>query len=130
MKRAFSILMLFAVLSSTLSKVWVVLDFKINQNFIAEFLCINKEKPMVMCNGKCYLSSQFKKAEQEEKKQALPNPKEKLESLYIPFNSGFQDKLAVVLIDNGQCPVFYHTFFGTFLTDDIFHPPQGSNVLS
>ena len=33
-----------------------VIEFYLNQDFIAEFLCINKDKPKLQCNGKCQLS--------------------------------------------------------------------------
>lgn len=32
---------------------WV--SYLLNQEYIAEVLCINKEKPKLQCNGKCYL---------------------------------------------------------------------------
>lgn len=37
---------------------------------ITEKLCINKNNPNLHCNGKCYLSKQLKKAEENEKKQS------------------------------------------------------------
>ncbi len=33
-----------------------VIEFYLNQDFIAEFLCINRDKPELQCNGKCHLS--------------------------------------------------------------------------
>lgn len=46
-------------------------NYLINHDYIAEFLCINKDKPELECNGKCYLSEQLKKAA-EEKEKNLP----------------------------------------------------------
>ena len=43
------------------------LDYFVNYQYISEVLCINKEKPMSTCNGKCYLSKQLKEAQQTEK---------------------------------------------------------------
>ena len=37
---------------------------------IAEKLCVNKSKPMMHCDGKCFLSKQLKKAEENEKRQS------------------------------------------------------------
>lgn len=37
---------------------------------ITQKLCVNKNKPQLHCNGKCYLSKQLKKAAENEKKQS------------------------------------------------------------
>ena len=44
--------------------------YQLNKKMIADKLCINKNKPELHCNGKCYLSKQFKKAEENEKRQS------------------------------------------------------------
>ncbi len=75
-------MMITALMLPNLTQIGILIDFKINQDFIAEVLCINKEKPMSTCNGKCYLSEQLKKAEEQEEKQAPTNKKERLEVLY------------------------------------------------
>ncbi|MEX2565432.1 MAG: hypothetical protein WD431_05785 [Cyclobacteriaceae bacterium] len=36
--------------------------------YISEVLCVNKDKPISTCNGKCYLSQQLEKAQETEKK--------------------------------------------------------------
>ncbi len=46
-------------------------NYLINQDYIAEFLCINKDKPELECNGKCYLTKQLKEIS-EEKEKNLP----------------------------------------------------------
>lgn len=46
-------------------------EYIIEHDYIAEFLCINTDKPELDCYGKCYLMQQL--AEQnEEKRQNLP----------------------------------------------------------
>ncbi len=36
-------------------------EYFLNQDYIAEFLCINKEKPELECNGKCHLVKELEK---------------------------------------------------------------------
>ena len=36
-------------------------EYVLNQDYIVEFLCSNKEKPELQCNGKCYLAKQLEK---------------------------------------------------------------------
>jgi len=45
----------------SLTKIGILIDFKINQNFIAKVLCINRDKSIITRNGKCYLTEQLKK---------------------------------------------------------------------
>lgn len=48
-----------------------LLEYVFYEDYIAEFLCVNKEKTALNCNGKCYLMQRL--ADQnEEKKQNLP----------------------------------------------------------
>jgi hypothetical protein len=43
------------------------LEYYANYEYISKVLCINKDKPMSTCNGKCYLSQQLKEAQETEK---------------------------------------------------------------
>jgi hypothetical protein len=44
-----------------------VLDYIVNYGYITKALCINKEKPKLKCNGKCYLMKELAKASESEK---------------------------------------------------------------
>jgi len=52
---------------------FVMLDFYINQEYIAANLCENRDKPAMHCNGKCHLSKKLK----EEDKRDQDNPERK-----------------------------------------------------
>jgi hypothetical protein len=34
-------------------------EFNLNHSFIATSLCVNRDKPMMHCNGKCFLQKQL-----------------------------------------------------------------------
>jgi hypothetical protein len=109
------------------SKSFVVLNWKINQDYITEKYCENKDKPMMNCNGKCYLSKQLEKLELKEKeeREKYPSPKSQVETtnfawtvenLLIEINTGFkltENKLGL------HKPIFWYN------TDKevIYHPP-------
>jgi hypothetical protein len=40
-------------------KSFVTVSYFVNQAEIIELFCINKEKPMLQCDGKCHLATQF-----------------------------------------------------------------------
>lgn len=46
-------------------------DYVINQDYIAEFLCVNKDNTELNCNGKCYLMQRLQK-QSDEKHENLP----------------------------------------------------------
>ena len=82
MKKILVILLTLLVFLQPLSKVWIFVSFKINQDFIAKNLCENRAKPILKCNGKCQLMKKLKQADKEEEKQTPQTIKEKLEVLY------------------------------------------------
>jgi hypothetical protein len=47
------------------------LNFEVNRERLAELFCVNKDKPMTMCYGSCYLNDQLKK--EAEKKSSEKN---------------------------------------------------------
>ncbi len=64
-------LLIFCSLSASLSSLFVFAGFEMNLGYIAKELCVNKNKPQLHCNGKCYLMRKLKQAEEKEQKQSL-----------------------------------------------------------
>ena len=54
-------------LAANFSQVFVYAGFEMNENYIVSKLCVNRDKPEMHCNGKCYLMRKLKQAEQKEK---------------------------------------------------------------
>lgn len=48
--------------SSIIAPVFPLFDYILNYDYIVEVLCINKDKPEMECNGKCYLKDQISKS--------------------------------------------------------------------
>lgn len=105
----------------------VILNWKINQDIITEKYCVNKDKPMMNCNGKCYLSKQLENLElkEEQERKEYPNPQQKVESvnyswiiddliLNLPKNNTSEKKKL------GDC---HKVFISTPHLLDFFHPP-------
>ena len=106
-----------------LTKIGILIDFKINQDFIAEMLCINKEKPMSSCNGKCYLSEQLKKVEEQEEKQAPTNKKERLEVLYCYVKKSFNFPSFANNYKSKLNLAYENELYDSSFISEIFHPP-------
>jgi hypothetical protein len=54
------------VLGQTFSKLCIVANYRINQEYIAKNLCVNRYKPKSCCQGKCYLNKQLAKDEDQQ----------------------------------------------------------------
>lgn len=116
--------MVIAVMLPSLTKIGILIDFKINQDFIAEVLCINRGKPMSTCNGKCYLSEQLKKAEEQEEKKAPTSNKERLEVIYYYTKSSFDFLFYTDYFASKLNPACVDEFYTSSFIDDIFRPPK------
>jgi hypothetical protein len=116
--------MITALLLPNLTKIGILIDFKINQDFIAEVLCINREKPMSTCNGKCYLFEKLKKAEEQEEKQAPTNKKERLEVVYYYSKSTFDFPIYTDCFVSKLNPACIDDFYRSSFIADIFRPPK------
>ena len=89
MKKILVILLTLLVFIQPLSKVWIFVSFKINQDYISKNLCENRAKPILKCNGKCQLMKKLKQADKDEEKQTPQTIKEKLEVLYCHNQANF-----------------------------------------
>lgn len=59
LKNIFSISTLVALVFSWMANSFIYIHFKVNQDEITEEHCINKDKPELNCDGKCYLKEQL-----------------------------------------------------------------------
>ena len=69
MKRVLIPILMLLVFTQTFHQLIIIAEYKINREFIANILCINKSKPQLNCKGKC----QMKKTLQENDEQESPS---------------------------------------------------------
>lgn len=82
-KSLFSIFLLFVVLFQNVKIPLLYLNYEINVKAITDKFCVNKEKPKLACNGKCYLSKQIKAAEKQNEKSSSPENKKIVTTLFF-----------------------------------------------
>src|SRR4051794_33453797 len=58
-------ILLLVLLTQTFSKWVVVVEYRLNKNFIAQNLCINKARPKLHCNGKCQMMKRLTAEEEQ-----------------------------------------------------------------
>lgn len=100
----------------------VMLEFYLNQSYIAENLCENRTRPQLNCNGNCVLSKKL--AEEQKKQQEVPAKKteNKAEIIYLSFKTDNALTNAYTLLDNA---FFFPISIGYPIDQSaaIFHPP-------
>ena len=98
-----------------------LMEYVIYEDYIAEFLCINKDKVELQCNGKCYLM-QMLQEQNEDKKQNLP--KIALEEYPIGFVT-LQSIVPPKKTHSLNKGLFiYHNPYSFLYTSESFHPPS------
>lgn len=95
-------------------------NYVINQDYIAEFLCINKDKPELECNGKCYLAKELKAASEEKEKNLPAIAMEEYPVAIVTFTL-FEASQAIETISTNN---FQYKNNYTFSYQNlVFHPP-------
>ena len=115
-------ILILLLMSQTFSHWFVVMNFKLNQDFIAKKLCENRLRPKLNCNGNCVLMKKLKQQEKEEQS----NPAAlKLELITLIISS--RTFFANIDVISGFIAKSYLPLFSTGKpvgrTVSIFHPP-------
>ncbi|KAA3438368.1 hypothetical protein [Rufibacter hautae] len=122
MKNLATILLLSVMLTQAFSKFFIVLDYEANKDFISKVLCINREKPQLHCNGKCYLMKKLKKAEQTQNpgRDKTQKQKQEITLYYQPFIATIP---CLIKTPTGSlAPVMEGRPVGVHIS--VFHPPK------
>ena len=75
LKNIFVLYLVGGLLFTWTANSFIFIDFKIHQESIAEEHCINKDKPEMNCDGKCYLKEQLSKVGPEEQHSTPLSPR-------------------------------------------------------
>jgi hypothetical protein len=74
-----------------------VLEYLINYDYIVNELCENRDKPVMACNGVCYLGDQVEKQLNLDHKDQVPLPPQIDYKEFIPLSDDtVSDKLVII----------------------------------
>jgi hypothetical protein len=100
-----------------------VVEYVVNYEYISKVLCVNKDKPMLHCNGKCQLMKELAKASENEK--PISDKKiaaQEFEVLFLENIKSFGVKprfyFITTLINDS-----YSNFYSHLISCSVFHPP-------
>ena len=114
------------VLIGTFSDAFIYITFKLNQDKIAEELCINLDEPELMCKGKCFLDDQLARinTSQPQKVGQTPVKFEKKDiPLYYKSNKSEKINLSCFLTPQWQPNETQVASYEIHL-EGVFHPPK------
>lgn len=83
MRQAVAILLLCSLSVHCAGRLGIVANWWLNRDYVAQVLCINRDKPKLRCNGKCHLAKQLKAADEAEQKQQPLGSKQVFEEILL-----------------------------------------------
>ena len=98
-----------------------LMEYVIYEDYIAEFLCVNKENVELQCNGKCYLM-QMLQEQNDDKKQNLP--KIAMEEYPIGFVKLPTLTPEIIFQINSEQGFSYMNPYSFIFSSKSFHPPS------
>ena len=111
-----------------LVKAWVIpvvyLDYELRKEYIIANLCVNRDNPIVVCEGKCYLAEKIVEAKKQDERRAEQTYMASL--LFQVMDTGkpfiyrsperFEQRVAITFD-------YISPFLSRTVSADIFHPP-------
>lgn len=119
-RKASAILFVFLYIIAMLRPIQPIVEYVLNQDYIAEFLCINKEKPELQCNGKCHLVKEIKKQQEEAPLTAFGIS---LEHYPIGFVNILDVPKSISITPKKEHVFFYKNLYNLNIKEPIFQPP-------
>lgn len=126
-----SIIVLFAVIIcfQAVIQTLIMIDWKVNQDFITARYCVNKNKPELKCNGQCQLAKKLRKVENEinlldskgknQSKKEFKTKQAEFTLLKTEFPSISNDGYYITKSTNH----YYSDQYDFFMNQTIDHPP-------
>lgn len=115
----FTIFLASLFLVQSFTRTFVYFSYELNKDYIAEVLCINKDKKEMQCEGKCHLKKQLKK---EEKKESTPAGSSKTKLEITLFNKKV-DVFQFFSTQKQYPEIFFPTTLLSGFCGAVFHPP-------
>ena len=112
-----------------LVKAWVIplvcLDYEVRKDYIAKALCVNRDKPKLNCNGKCYLAKKLAEAEKQQQRQAEQDYMASLIYQVMDTNNRYTFSAGPVSFETSEILAYHYksAFMGRLVIEDVFHPP-------
>jgi hypothetical protein len=120
MKHLFIILIGTGIIFQSFSKIFILINFQINREYISKNLCVQKKVKDNCCKGSCHLKKQLKEEEKKEESPANSLKDIKEFQIFCQNNTFFQFQ-SDLLLQKSFIPFSNSKIVS--VTFSIFHPP-------
>ncbi len=115
------------VLFQTVATMGFIVQFKINQSYYAEVLCINKNRPELACEGKCVLMQKMQKTYEEHEQKQSRTLQQLLEQEWAWSHENIKATIFLSAFNRPtiylKIPSYFLNRFSQISGKDFFHPP-------
>ena len=101
-----------------------VLEYLINYDYIVNELCENRDKPILTCNGKCYLGDQVEKQLDRGPDQQIPLPPQIDFKQFISLQAGLQNENEPIDLRSNVQHVSPTSLEDSLYARSLLRPPQ------
>lgn len=115
-------ILILLLMTQTFSKWFVLMSFKLNQDYIAKNICENRYRPQMHCNGNCVLMKKMKQEEKQEQNAPAPG-KVQLASIVLSSKSFFATVEPLFAISATSYTIAGNWGKPIDRAGFIFHPP-------
>jgi hypothetical protein len=120
MKKLLSIILIIATVIQSTSELWILVSFKINQEYIATNLCINRFDAIPVCKGSCFLEKQIN----QDQKQKVEFSNLKMKELNLFCQHNIFEISNPLLKSSIAYPLVNDAFYKTGYICLVFRPPS------
>lgn len=121
-KSFLALLLMVLIISANFTRLFIYAGYEVNQKYIAEKLCENRDKPWLNCNGRCYLMKKIKQAEDKERSTERQIQKSLIQDAFV--TEAFKLIYRCELLQ--QINSVQHSLQLQQVINSLFHPPQAA----
>lgn len=111
----------FLLMFQSLDRFGMIAFYELNKAYITKMFCVNKSRPSLKCEGKCFLRKQLNEKDQTEKQ--YPGKVLDVKEIHlIPIDNPSGQTLVTFV--KKIVPPFLNTLFSRNYIHEVFHPPK------
>lgn len=111
------------ILVNSIPEIVIYTSYRLNQDYITELFCVNKDKPNLKCNGSCHLKKEIKQSKEEGQNQPLPLIEEGQNNYYYPSSLEFEKIISLVESKQNDF-LASQTSYSNIIIGRLFRPPR------
>lgn len=123
-KSYLAILLIISLTASSFQRYIIYAGFEVNRTYIAKTLCVNRSRPWMHCNGRCYFMRKIKAAEESEKKQTEKDSLNRFEISFFQTGFKFEFRQNYTETEMRSSAAVIRTAYNDPHLQSLFRPPQ------